>query len=503
MRVCAIAYALKKRGIKRGDRVAVICPNVPMILDMIQACPAVHAIVVPLNIRLTVPEVDYILEHSGSKMLIVDHEFAHLAKNFKGEVIVSKDSGGRDPTDAYEQFIETGKYEADFVGWQGLELIDDEDAGLAICYTSGTTGRPKGVLTTFRGTYLGALGNAFSAKMDHESNYLWILPAFHALGWCFPFAVTAATSGQVCLRSVGDYSPIWESIGRDKITVYCAAPTVQIGIINHPSARPVEHDIRTLVAGAAPSAFLINTLETKLNIKVVHVYGLTETYGPITNNVEQPEWRTELTQEEFYKRKAMQGHAFITADECRVIRPESSAADGYEDVSPDGHEVGEIVMRGNIALKEYWNDPEATAKAFEGGWFHSGDLAVRMPYGMISIQDRSKDIIISGGENASSLSIEAAIYQHPDVLECAVVARPHEKYGERAHAFIILRPHTLAKWDGRPDAFAQELKDFCKPLLPGFARPEWVELTTDLPKTSTGKIQKHELRKRFPRIGVQ
>lgn len=219
MRICALAYGLKKRGIQRGDRVSVICPNVPMILDMIQALPAIHAVIVPMNIRLTKPEVNYILENSGSKMVIVDRDFVHLTEDFKGEVIVSNDVGGRDPSDPYEMLIESGKHDADVLGWQGLTLIEDEDANLAICYTSGTTGRPKGVVTTFRGSYLAGMTNAYESKMDHTSNYLWILPAFHALGWTFPFAVTASQSGQVCLRTVGDYTPIWDSIRRDKISV--------------------------------------------------------------------------------------------------------------------------------------------------------------------------------------------------------------------------------------------------------------------------------------------
>lgn len=352
MRVCALAYGLKQKGIKPGDRVAVICPNVPMILDLIQALPAIHAVIVPMNIRLTKPEVNYILEHSGSKLVIVDHEFAKLAEDFKGEVIISKDSGGRDPTDPYEQLIESGRHDADTTGWAGHTLIEDEDANLAICYTSGTTGRPKGVVTTFRGTYLAALSNAMESRLSFESTYLWILPAFHALGWTFPFAVTAATAGQVCLRSVGDYSPIWESFSRDKITTYCAAPTVQIGICNHPSAHSIPHDIRTLIAGAAPSPFLINTLEKKLNIQVIHVYGLTETYGPITNCIQHPEWSVELDDDEFFRRKAMQGHAFVGSDEARVIRQDSDPSKGYEDVTPNGKEVGEIVMRGNIVMKE-------------------------------------------------------------------------------------------------------------------------------------------------------
>jgi long-subunit acyl-CoA synthetase (AMP-forming) len=219
MRVCALAYGLKSRGIKRGDRVAVICPNVPMILDLIQALPAIHAVIVPMNIRITKPEANYILEHSGASMVIVDHEFKHLAEDFKGQVVVSLDSGGRDSTCPYEVLIDEGRHNADSLGWQGLTLIDDENADFAICYTSGTTGRPKGVVTTYRGTYLAAMANAMESKLDFESTYLWILPAFHALGWTFPFAVTAATAGQVCLRSVGDYSPIWESIFRDRVTV--------------------------------------------------------------------------------------------------------------------------------------------------------------------------------------------------------------------------------------------------------------------------------------------
>lgn len=219
MRVCALAYGLKKHGIGRGDKVCVICPNVPMILDCIQALPAIHAIIVPMNIRLTKPEVDYILEHSGSKMIIVDHEFKHLAEGFKGEVIVCQDSAGKNPEDPYEKLIQEGEQQADTVGWKGLQLIEDEEADIAICYTSGTTGRPKGVLTTFRGSYLAGLANAFEAEMTSRSVYLWILPAFHAVGWTYPFAITAAAAGQVCLRTVGNYDPIWNSFLNHGVTV--------------------------------------------------------------------------------------------------------------------------------------------------------------------------------------------------------------------------------------------------------------------------------------------
>ena len=221
-RICALAYGLKKRGIKRGDRVCIICPNVPMILDLIQALPAIRAVMTPMNIRLTKPEVDYILEHSGSTMIIVDHEFKRLAEGFKGQVIVSNDSCGQDPSDPYEQLIAEGQHDADTLGWRGLPLIDDEEAPISLCYTSGTTGRPKGVISTFRGSYLAGLANAFEAEMNHNSVYLWILPAFHAVGWTYPWAITASIAGQVCLRSVGDYSPIWDAFKRDKITVSSA-----------------------------------------------------------------------------------------------------------------------------------------------------------------------------------------------------------------------------------------------------------------------------------------
>lgn len=224
MRICALAYGLKKHGIGRGDKVCVICPNVPMILDCIQALPAIHAVIVAMNIRLTKPEVDYILEHSGSKMIIVDSDFKHLAEGFKGEVIICNDSAGKDPNDPYEKLIEEGQQEAQTVGWKGLPLIDDENGDLGICYTSGTTGRPKGVLTTFRGSYLAGLANVFHAEMTSNSVYLWILPAFHAVGWTYPFAITAASAGQVCLRSVGDYTPIWESFLRDGVTVSFLMP---------------------------------------------------------------------------------------------------------------------------------------------------------------------------------------------------------------------------------------------------------------------------------------
>ena len=225
MRVCALAYSFKKYGIGRGDRVCVICPNVPMILDCIQALPAIHAIIAPMNIRLTKAEIDYILEHSGSKMIIVDHEFKHLAEGFKGKVVVSEDSGKEGASDPYEQFIAEGKQDAETRGWNELTLIDDEEAAYALCYTSGTTGRPKGCLTTYRGTYLSALANVHHAEMTSKSVYLWILPAFHCLGWTYPLAVTACGASQVCLRSVGDYSPIWDSFLRDGITVSLLSST--------------------------------------------------------------------------------------------------------------------------------------------------------------------------------------------------------------------------------------------------------------------------------------
>ncbi|KAF8527924.1 acetyl-CoA synthetase-like protein [Hysterangium stoloniferum] len=493
-RIQNLAYALIQTGIRAGDRVAVIAPNwqlvkpSPLIADAHFGVLAARAVITPINTRLTKPEVDYILHHSGAQLVLVDHEYAHLVKGSRLKVVVSKDTGLSD--DPYEQFLSSGRCFSQERSWGGLEMECDENANASLCYTSGTTGKPKGVISTLRGSYLAAAANVIEAGLNQDSVYLWILPMFHACGWTFPWANVLAYTTQVTLRTVS-YDLIWKNFLHSGVTHYCAAPTVQIGIVNAGEARRLGNRIVAVIAGSAPTAHLIGELE-KIGIQPVHVYGLTSTYGPFTRNYVQPSWAT-LSHEERAKRMARQGHAFATADEARVVlrNPDGS----LQDVPDDGKTLGEIAVRGNIVMKEYFRDPDATAKAFLGGYFATGDLAVKNPDQSISIQDRSKDIIISGGEfNASSLAIEQELAEHPHVLEVAVVARPHEKWGERPAAFVVLNRLGSDKWNGSHDDFEKDLKRWVKGKLPGFAIPEWVDVVQELPKTSTGKIQKNRLR---------
>ncbi|QRW19059.1 AMP binding enzyme [Rhizoctonia solani] len=489
-RVQNLAYALKRvHGIKPGDRVAVIAPNCSMIADAHFGVLAARAVITPINTRLTIPEVDYILEHSGAKLVLIPY-------------VVCKDTGRAG--DPYEDYLTQGRKLSGEEGWAGLEMEPDENANASLCYTSGTTGRPKGVVSTFRGSYLAAIANAYEARITRDSTYLWILPMFHACGWTYPWANVFAFATQVTIRAVVN-SIVWRHFTESRVTHYCGAPTVQIGIVNAPEAQRLEHQVHAIIAGSAPTAHLIGELEKK-NIHVTHVYGLThalnvpvarQTYGPFTRNHPQPEW-ARLSLDERAKFMARQGQAFATADEARVVYTDSE--ENLRDVPADGKTVGEIVVRGNIVMKEYFQDPEATKKAFKGGHFWSGDLAVRHPDGTIGITDRSKDIIISGGENASSLAIEQELSTHPDVLEVAVIARNHPKWGERAMAYVILHSHKAGKWKGKHAEFEADMKNHAKKRLPGFACPEWVEVVPELPKTSTGKILKNVLRGRVSKL---
>ncbi|CAE6449195.1 unnamed protein product [Rhizoctonia solani] len=486
-RVQNLAYALKRvHGIKPGDRVAVIAPNCPMIADAHFGVLAARAVITPINTRLTIPEVDYILEHSGAKLILVDYECVKFVQGKKIPYIVCNDTGRAG--DPYEDYLAQGRKLSREEGWTGLEMELDENANASLCYTSGTTGRPKGVVSTFRGSYLAAIANAYEARITRDSSYLWILPMFHACGWTYPWANVFAFATQVTIRGVVN-SIIWRHFTESGITHYCGAPTVQIGIINAPEARRLEHQVHAIIAGSAPTAHLIGELEKK-NIHVTHVYGLTfQTYGPFTRNHPQPEW-ARITLDERAKFMARQGQAFATADEARVVYTDSG--EHLRDVPADGKTVGEIVVRGNIVMKEYFRDPEATKKAFQGGHFWSGDLAVRHPDGTIAITDRSKDIIIRHWRRELST--------HPDVLEVAVIARLHPKWGERAMAYVILHGHKAGKWKGKHAEFEADLKEHAKKRLPGFACPEWVEVVPELPKTSTGKIQKNVLRGRASKL---
>ncbi|KAI0001859.1 acetyl-CoA synthetase-like protein [Russula vinacea] len=489
-RVQNFAYGLLRAGIQPGDRIAVLSPNSPMIAESLQGVIGARAIATTINIRLTKQEIDYILTHSGAKLIFVDHEYEHLISNAKARRIVCNDTGRAG--DPYEDFLTAGRAFSQEKGWAGLEMDADENNALSLNYTSGTTGRPKGVLTTLRGTYLASIAEAFEAQLGNESTYLWILPMFHAAGWTFPWSLPFSFSTQITMRTV-DYSLIWKHFLNSGVTHYCGAPTVQIGIANHPSAKKVPNPIKTIIAGAAPTAHLLSQLES-MNFQSVHVYGLTETYGPVTRNYPQPSWDT-LPSTDRAKLAARQGHAFATSFPLRVIHPTNAPGEELVDVPRDGQTVGEIVVRGNIVMQGYFQDPDATARAFDGGYFHSGDLAVWHPDGSVQIQDRMKDIIISGGENASSLAIEQELADHPDVLEVSVVGREHPTWGERPMAYVILHAESARRWAGKHAEFSSALKAYARERLPGFATPEWVVVVEDLPKTSTGKIMKTVLRK--------
>ncbi|KAF7320258.1 putative acyl-activating enzyme 1, peroxisomal [Mycena kentingensis (nom. inval.)] len=448
-RVQNLAYALIQRNIKPGDRVAVIAPNCPMVADACNASLAAQAILCMINTRLKPSEVAYILEHSGSSIILVDHEYTHLVpRDTKVPVIICNDTGRLG--DPYEDFLATGRAFSQEKGWGGLEYCADENAGVMLCYTSGTTGRPKGVLTTLRGSYLAAVANAYESKIYGDSTYLWILPMFHAAGWTFPWANTFACATQITMRAV-DYPQIWKHFLHSRVTHYCGAPTVQIGIVNDPAARPLKRKINAIIAGAAPTASLIGSLES-IGIQPIHVYGLT--------------W-VDPTNIPFPTNDMKRGHAFATAENVRVVyQPKEDNDITLMDVPRDGRTIGEVVTRGNIVMKEYFRDPEATKMAFRGGSFNTGDLAVW-----------NKDVL--------------------RVLRVAVVARSHAKWGERPHAFVILKPSGAKKWKHKHDKFEADLKAHAKQRLPGFASPEWVQVVDvdGLPKNGTGKVVKAQLRK--------
>ncbi|MBK9712707.1 MAG: long-chain-fatty-acid--CoA ligase [Kouleothrix sp.] len=470
-RVNRLAAHLRADGLQKHDRVAFLCPNIPPLLEAHFAVPAAGGILVAINTRLNAQEIAYILEHSGATFLFVDDELAELIESVdrsKIRVVRIADSGT--PDDPYEQYLAEGS-PAPAESW-----LEDEEETISINYTSGTTGRPKGVMYTHRGAYLNALGQAIEAGMSGDSVYLWSLPMFHCNGWCFPWAVTAISATNICLRRV-DPERMWQLIDAEGVTHYCGAPTVQIGLMNHPGARTLERPVTVFVAGAPPSPTLLRQLKER-NFHPVHVYGLTETYGPMTSCAWQRPWDA-LPAEQQARLNARQGQGQVAADLVRVVDEQMN------DVPRDGETMGEVVMRGNIVMKGYYNQPEATADAFRGGWFHSGDLGVWHPDGYIELRDRKKDIIISGGENISTIEVEQTVSKHPAVLECAVVAIPDEKWGERPKAFVTLKPGQSAT--------EQEIIAFCREHLAHYKCPSAVEFI-ELPKTSTGKVQKFVLR---------
>src|SRR5579875_75238 len=481
-RVYRLAAALQALGVRDGERVAIMAPNSSSILEAHFGVPLAGGVLCALNIRLKVEEIDYILGHCGASIFIYDADFDEFVRELKPKarcIRVAPQDGDTEPVhpqngahDDYERLLAR----ADLATLEKRE--PDEDATLSINYTSGTTGRPKGVMYTYRGAFINAQAEIFHANIRPESVYLWTLPLFHCNGWIFPYAVTAAGATHVCLRRV-DAKKILELIDTENVTHACGAPTVWIMVANDPDAKPFSHPIHITTAGAPPSPTIIKQMES-LGATMTHVYGLTETYGPITVcEWKASEWN-DRDEAERARLKSRQGVAMLTMD-ARDVRVVDS---NLIDVPADGVTPGEIVMRGNNVMKGYYNDPEATAKAFAGGWFHSGDVAVVQPDGYIEIVDRAKDVIISGGENISTIQVEKVIVAHDAVLECAVVAIPDEKWGEVPKAFVTLQP-------GR-DLSVDDLILHCRAQLPGFKVPKAVEFGP-LPKTSTGKIQKFVL----------
>jgi len=455
-----LASALLARGLERGDRVAFLAPNTPPLLEAHFAVPAAGGVLVAINTRLSAAEIAYILEDSGARLLVVDRELEHLVPPDGPETVVAADTGADD--DPYERLLASGSET-----FEPVPVADEEDV-ISINYTSGTTGRQKGVLYTYRGAYLNAIGEVVETGLRYGAVYLWTLPMFHCNGWCFPWAVTAVGGTHVCLRRV-DPALVWDLLGREGVTHMNGAPTVQISLVNHPDARRVDREVTVTVAGAPPSPTLLAQMRA-LNLRPVHVYGLTETYGPHLVSVWQEPW-AELDAAEQARLLARQGVPYLTTD----------------DVPRDAAVLGEVLMQGNNVAKGYYRNDEATAVAFHGGWFHSGDLGVWHPDGYVELRDRAKDIIISGGENISTIEVEQAVAAHPAVLECAVVAIPDERWGERPKAFVTLKPGA--------EASAEEIVEFCRGRLARFKCPSAVEFG-ELPKTSTGKIQKFVLRER-------
>jgi fatty-acyl-CoA synthase len=487
-----LASALAKRGIGLADTVAIMAPNVPEFVEAHFGVPMCGAVLNSLNIRLDAEAIAFILEHGEAKVLFTDREFsgtiaAALAMLKDKPIVIDIDDplaeGGKLLGEMdYEAFLAGG--DADFEP----VLPDDEWQAIALNYTSGTTGDPKGVVYHHRGAYLNAIGNSVSWAMPHFPVYLWTLPMFHCNGWCFPWTVTALAGTHVCLRRV-EAGAILHAIAEYGITHLCGAPIVMSMLINMPpDQRPhLARKVSMMTAGAAPPAAVIGAMEV-MGIDVIHVYGLTEVYGPCVVCAWHPEW-DELPNEERSVLKARQGVPYELQEDLMVANPET-----MEPVPADGETIGEIMMRGNIVMKGYLKNTAATEKSFAGGWFHSGDLAVIHPNGYAEIKDRSKDIIISGGENISSIEVEDVLYRHPDIVAAAVVAKPDEKWGETPCAFIELKPGAVLA--------EREVIDFCRERLARYKCPRAV-VFTELPKTSTGKIQKFVLRERARQLAGQ
>ena len=477
---------LQKLGIGSRDRVAYLSPNTHAQLESFYAVPQVGAVLVPLNYRLTAEDFVYLINHSGSRMVCADGEYLATIESIWSRLPCVEHfvalTGQRENWFDYEAMVDARS--AEFA----RPDINETDL-LTINYTSGTTSRPKGVMITHRNAWINSIGTLLHAPMTCADRYLWTLPMFHANGWTFVWTVTAAGATHICLRKV-EPRAVFELMATEEVTMLCAAPTVLISLANAPEdlRRLASKGIRVVTAGAPPAASTIQRLEEELGWTIAHVYGLTET-APFITVCEPRAEHASLPISERAAIKARQGVELITSGELRVVDAEGN------DVPQDGITQGEIVARGNVIMAGYYNDPEATEHALRGGWFHTGDAAVVHPDGYIEIRDRLKDVIISGGENISSVEVEGVLLRHPAVEEVAIVGFPHERWGEAPHAFVVLK-------QGAP-ADERELCEFARTNLAHFKAPHSVTFVKELPKTATGKIQKYILRSRQTAIAPQ
>ena len=489
-RSARLAAALRSLGVGRGDTVSVMLPNTPEMVEAHYAVPALGAVLNTLNTRLDAALLAWQMNHCEARVLLTDREFAPLMAQ---ALALLKSTHGRevvviDVCDSEYEGAGERLGPLDYEGWLAsheplarLEGPADEWDAISVSYTSGTTGDPKGVVTHHRGAYLNAVCNATTWTMPNFPTYLWTLPMFHCNGWCFPWTVAMLGGTHVCLRKV-EAQAILNAMREHRVDHYCAAPIVHSLIYNAPGdmRSGITQQVRGMVAGAAPPAAMIEGM-AKIGFAITHVYGLTEVYGPAAVAVQRPAWAAQSLSEQT-RLNGRQGVRYPLQEGMAVLDPNT-----LMEVPADGQTMGEIMFRGNIVMKGYLKNPSATQKAFEGDWFHTGDLAVMEPDRYVKIKDRSKDIIISGGENISSLEVEDALYRHPAVLACAVVARPDPKWGETPLAYVETKPDATVS--------AEELVAHCKSLLAGFKVPREVRFEA-IPKTSTGKIQKFQLRER-------
>lgn len=466
----ALAAAVRASGVAAGERVAFLATNRAELLIAHFGVPLAGAVLVAVNTRLSPDEIAYICEHSGAKILIGEFDLLAPLADLSVDEVIDLDSG-------YDAFLARGDGAA--LPWE----VDDETATITINYTSGTTGRPKGVMYTHRGAYLNALAEVVHQGFEHASRYLWTLPMFHCNGWCTTWAVTAVAGRHICLRAVrGD--DIWRLIDTEGVDHMCGAPTVLSTLATAPEAHQLEGPLTVVTAGAPPSPTVVGQIRS-LGATLVHVYGLTETYGPYSICEPQDSW-ADLDSDELNVVMSRQGVGMVTADRLRVVRPDAAGDGSLVDVEPDGVEMGEIVMRGNCVMKGYFADDDATAEAFAGGWFHSGDLGVMRPDGYVKLLDRAKDVVISGGENISTIEVEQALASHPAVADVVVIGVADDKWGERPKAFVVLTDDASVE--------AAELTAHVKTLLASFKAPRDIEFTDAIPRTSTGKVRKNELR---------